>query len=72
MYRGSATMTLQVVEVEGNTAKVAYEESDIRAYFPEKGPPEGVLNANDVVIYRGTVVTLANKITERLTTHLVN
>jgi hypothetical protein len=72
MYRGSATMTLQVIEIEGGHAKVAYEEANIRAFFPEKGPPEGVLNANDVVIYRGTIIGLAHRVTERLTTHLVN
>jgi hypothetical protein len=72
MYRGSATMTLKIIEVEGNQSKIAYEESNIRAFFPEKGPPEGVLNATDVVMYRGTVVMMARQIVDRLATHLVD
>jgi hypothetical protein len=72
MYRGSATMTLKIIEVEGNQSKIAYEESNIRAFFPEKGPPEGVLNATDVVMYRGTVVTMARQIVDRLATHMID
>jgi hypothetical protein len=69
MFRGSATMSLQVIEIDGNTAKVAYQESDIRAFFPEKGPPEGLLNSTDVTMYRGTITTMAKQVAERLTTH---
>lgn len=66
MYRGQITATLKIIEVEGKQGKVAYEETGITAIFPKKSPAEGVLNSNDVDIYRGTVVSLAEEIVNRL------
>ncbi len=69
MFRGNAIATLKIVEVNGGEAKVAYQENGVRAFFPAKSPPEGILNANDALMYRGTVVALADEIVKRLTTY---
>lgn len=72
MFRGSVTATLRVVEVSGGTAKIGYEEAGIRAFFPPKSPPDGVVNATDAVIYRGTIATLAQEIADRLASRDLN
>jgi hypothetical protein len=71
MFRGNVTASLRVVEITNGQATVAYEETGIRAFFPPKSPEEGTPNANDQVIYRGTVVALAQQIVNRVTTHEV-
>jgi hypothetical protein len=72
MYRGNALATLKVVEVAPDgSAKVPYEEAGVRAFFPPKSPPDGVLNSNDIVMYKGVVAALADEIVKRLTTHEV-
>lgn len=72
MYRGSAAVTLQVIEIApGGQAKAAYQEADIRAIYPPKSTPEGVLNASDPLIYRGIVGAMATEVVNHLTTHEV-
>jgi hypothetical protein len=66
LFKGHAEATLKIVEVTGNTAQIAYEESAITAIFPERGPDEGVPDADDYTIYRGTVDALAVQIVQRL------
>ena len=71
MYRGSISASLKVVEVNpaDHTARVAYEESNIRAIFPRKSRPEGSPVGRDEVIYSGTIKALAGEIADRLVTH---
>lgn len=72
MYRGNALATLRVIEVNGGVAKVAYEEPNIRAIYPPRSPPDGVLNADDATIYRGTIAALAEQIANRFVRHESN
>ena len=73
MYRGNITATLKVVEIAPDgTATVPYQENGIRAFFPPKSPPDGVLNSNDIVMYHGVVGALSDEIVNRLTTHEVD
>jgi hypothetical protein len=69
MFRGSAVATLRVIEINGNTAKIVYEENGITAGFPKKGPSEGEVVGTDSAFYGGTVRVLAEEIVKRLTTH---
>lgn len=71
MFRGNATAMVRVMEVSGNQAVVGYEESNIKAFYPPKSPPDGVLNSDDTIIYRGTIAALGEEIAHRLTTHEV-
>jgi hypothetical protein len=69
LFRGSATISLRVVEVEGGAAKVAYEESGLGVVFPPGAPAEGMPNADDSRIYRGTVDLLATGVARRFYAH---
>jgi hypothetical protein len=69
LYRGSATISLRVVEVENGQVKVAYEESGLTSEYPPKAPAEGVAGAGDALIYRGTVVQLATGVAYRFYAH---
>src|SRR5450432_644748 len=72
MFRGNATCALEVVETTNSQSKVAYTDSTVHAFYPPKSAPEGVLNSNDAVIYRGTVDALADQIVNRLVTRDTN
>ena len=71
MYRGTAVATLKVVEIDPATheARVAYEESGIRAGFPHQGREEGEIAGNDQVFYVETLRALAPEIVNRFVTH---
>jgi hypothetical protein len=69
LWRGTATMTLRVVEILDGKAKVAYEEHNIVAIFPPKTPPEGVPGGDPYKFYVGTVGESATQISNRLVTH---
>jgi hypothetical protein len=68
LFRGVATASLKVVEVNGDSAKVVYEESNIRSTVPKK-PIEGVPNSTDYKTYILTVDDLAMRITDRFVPH---
>ena len=69
LFRGAATVSLRVVEVEGGQAKVAYEEAGLTTVFPPNAPTEGIPNADDSRIYRGTVDQLATGVARRFYAH---
>jgi hypothetical protein len=69
LFRGQATVSLRVIEVEGGNAKVAYEESGLTVTYPPAAPIEGVPGAGDARIYRGTVDQLATVIAKRFYAH---
>jgi hypothetical protein len=69
LYRGAATVSLRVVEVEGGKAKVAYEESGLTVVYPPAAPPEGVPGAGDARMYRGTVDQLSTGVARRFYAH---
>jgi hypothetical protein len=68
LYRGTAIATLKVVEINGETARIAYEENGITAHFPVKGAPEGEIVGTDAAFYSGTIRELADQIVRRLVT----
>jgi hypothetical protein len=68
-FRGNVTATLKVIEVSNGQARIGFEESDIRTFFPPNSPPEGVLDTNDLAVYHGTLGALGDEILNRLTTH---
>lgn len=69
LFRGSATASLRVVEIEGGQAKVAYEESGLTVTFPPTARSEGVPNAGDARISRGTIDLLSTVIARRFYAH---
>lgn len=72
MYRGMAKASMKVIEVADKKGRIAYEGDGLMAVFPKKSPQDGIVNSNDVVMYRGTIETLANEVVDRLTTHDVD
>ena len=69
LYRGSATVSLRVVEVAGGQAKVAYQESGLTITYPPTARSEGVPGVGDARIYRGTIDLLSTVITQRFYAH---
>ena len=68
LFRGSATASVRVVEVENGKAKVAYEEQ-LTVTYPPSAPDEGVPGVGDARIYTGTVDQLATVIARRFYAH---
>jgi hypothetical protein len=70
LFRGDATATLHIVEIAPDgTAKVVYEENDVRASFPPGAPKEGRPTIGDTRTYQGLVQTLGAEIAKRLVPH---
>jgi hypothetical protein len=69
LFRGSATVSLRVVEVEGGKAKIAYEESGLTVTYPPMAREEGVPGVGDARIYRGTIDLLSTVIAKRFYAH---
>lgn len=68
LFRGSASARIRVVEVTDGRAKVAYEDV-VKAMYPVRAPEEGVPNADEYAIYRGTVNEFTSEIAKRFITH---
>jgi hypothetical protein len=66
LYRGSMTGTLRVIEVNGDIAKVVYEEDGIKVVFPPKVPEDGTPRGNNYQFYLGTIDAFATEIQHRL------
>lgn len=66
LFRGSMTATMRIIEVNGTTAKVVYEENNIRCTYPPKVPEEGLPRGNDYQFYVGTVNTFTDEVLKRL------
>jgi hypothetical protein len=70
LFRGEATMSLKIVEVDPSGAtKVAYTEDNIKAVYPTFAPPDGLPNLGDNKTYLGTVDQMSTQIVNRLITH---
>ena len=70
LFRGDATATLHIVEIAPDgTAKVVYEENDVRATFPPGAPKEGRPTIGDTRTYQGLVQTLGAEIAKRFVPH---
>jgi len=69
LFRGSATVSIKLVEVEGNAAKVAYQESGQTVTYPPSAPAEGVPSVGDARIYRGTVELLGGAVARKFFSH---
>jgi hypothetical protein len=70
LFRGDASATLRVVEIaRDGTAKVVYEENDVRASYPRGAPKEGRPTIGDVRTYQGLVETLGIEIAKRFVPH---
>jgi len=69
LYKGSMETSIKVVEVIGNTAKIAYEESGIKATYPPKVPEDGTPDGDDLRFYSGTVDAMSTEILLKLISH---
>ena len=66
LYRGAASATLRVIEVDaGGRTTVGYEEPGIAVAFPDNVPPEGTPSGNDRIFYAGTLRDLASQVARR-------
>ena len=67
LLKGFAQATVRVLEVNGTTAQVVFEEAGIHAHFPPESP-EGVVPSEKVTvraIYDGTLELMAEKLAAR-------
>jgi hypothetical protein len=69
LFRGNMSATLKVIEVDGQHARVAYEENAIKASFPPKVPPDGTPDGDDVRFYAGTVDAMSTEIVHHLVSY---
>ncbi|HMO25849.1 MAG TPA: hypothetical protein PKB10_06230 [Tepidisphaeraceae bacterium] len=69
LFRGAATVTLRVVEIQNGQAKIAFEENGIQAFFPRKSREEGVLGGSDQAMYAGVVDLITAEIAKRFVPH---
>ncbi len=67
LFRGSAKVSLKVVEITGDKAKVAFEESHVSVLYPKNGAEAipGSDKINDQYIYNGTIFELCNTLGAR-------
>lgn len=72
LYRGYMQGSVRVIEVVDGRGTVAYEESGIVATFPERAPAEGLPDADDFLIYRGTMDAFTTEIATRFMAHYRN
>ncbi len=72
LYRGYMEGSVRVVEIENGQGHVAYEESGIVATFPKHAPEEGIPNADDFQIYRGTLDAFTTEVATRFVSHYRN
>jgi hypothetical protein len=68
LYRGNATASVRVLEIEGKQSNVVYEDRGIRAIYPQRSPPEGVPGLSDPQVYQGELSSLAAQIARRFVT----
>ncbi len=69
LFRGSATVTLKVIEVNESKGKIAHEQPDISTFFPKTSTPDGSPNGTDSAMYVGTVQRLADELAKRFVEH---
>jgi len=69
LFRGHMECNIQVVEITGDRARVAYQESGIKAYFPPKVPEDGTPDGDDIRFYNGTVDAMSTEVVNRLVAH---
>ena len=69
LFRGTATGSIKVIEINGDSAKVAFSEDNIRVTFPPKLTEDGTPNGDDLIFYNGTKNAFALAAANRLMTH---
>ncbi len=70
LYRGSASITMKVIEIAPDrTAKVAYDEPNIRTVYPDYVPVEGLPNGNDRIMYGGIIDAASADVALRFIPH---
>jgi hypothetical protein len=66
LFRGSIGGTVKVIEIgPDKKAKVVFTDNDVRAVFPKSAPQDGVPNAGDFRIYRGTTDAFTTEVVHR-------
>lgn len=61
MYRGTASATVKVIAVQGESSKVIMERK-VSVHYPEHSTEEGSPDGDDNKIYAGTMIKLADQI----------
>jgi hypothetical protein len=69
LYRGHMEATLKVVEITGQTARVAFEQNAIKTSFPPKVPEDGTPDGDDVRFYSGTVDSMSTEVVNQVVSH---
>lgn len=69
LFKGTMTGSLTVLEIADGKAKVVYQDSNIRATFPKKGPEAGITNSDDFRMYLGAISMFTTEIANRFLPH---
>ncbi|MDP9174022.1 MAG: hypothetical protein M3O30_09175 [Planctomycetota bacterium] len=69
LSRGVIHADLQAIEVTNGQSKVAFQENDISAVYPDKSPVEGVTGLEDDDVYHHTVDSFTSELAKRFITH---
>ena len=69
LFRGSMSISLKVVEINGDHATVPYSEQGIKAVFPPKVPPDGTPDGDDIRFYAGTIDAMSTEVVHRLVSY---
>jgi hypothetical protein len=72
LYRGYITGTLKVIEVQDGVGRLAYEESNIIATFPQDAPDAGTPNLDDQRAYQGAIDEFTTQVSIRFFAHYKN
>ena len=62
LFRGSANVTVKLVEIRDGEATVPFEQNNVQANWPPKAPPEGTSAFGDARTYAGTIDALATEV----------
>lgn len=70
LYRGTLVGNVKLVEIVNGRAKIAYQEENVKAIYPDKSPEEGVPAGNDMDTYEKTLQEFSTEIANRFMTHV--
>lgn len=65
LFRGRVSGTVKVIEVTDGKGKLAFEEANVVAVFPEKSSEEGELGLGEAKTYVGSVASFAKQVVHR-------
>jgi hypothetical protein len=72
LYRGRASGTIKVIEIAGGAGRLAYEEANVIALYPEDAPEAGTPHLDDQRAYHGVIDEFTTAVALRFFAHYKN